>query len=375
MDTNLLVLIGILFIFSLLAIYSGSGQYVQEDPLFFVKRQVMWYVVGTALMLLVAYFDYELLDRLSIFLYVGGIAFLFLVHFFGVTKNGSQRWIDLGVMELQPSEFMKIFLILLLASHLSRMGSERISFKASIPVTLKIAGYSLLPFSLILIQPDLGSSLIIVTITLTLILVSSISRKMIGILVTGMISLVAAFLVIYQSYYDVLTKVFKPHQLGRIYGWLNPNEFSSDYGYQLKQAVTGIGSGQLTGSGYNQGVQVQNGSIPEVHTDFIFAVIGEEFGFLGTSLLISIYFLLIYRIIIIALSANHLFGIYICVGTIGLLTFQVFQNIAMTIGLMPITGLALPLVSYGGSALLTNMIALGLVFSVQMRSKNYLFSN
>ncbi len=138
--------------------------------------------------------------------------------------------------------------------------------------------------------------------------------------------------------------------------------------------MMGIGSGQLTGNGLGQGVQMQSGRVPEAHTDFIFAVIGEEFGFVGTSLLIFIYFLLIYRIIQIAFQANHLFGVYICIGTIGLIGIQVFQNIGMTIGLTPITGLALPFVSYGGSALITNFMALGLVLSVQLRSKKYLFS-
>src|SRR5699024_9954312 len=166
-----------------------------------------------------------------------------------------------------------------------------------------------------------------------------------------------------------------PHQLTRIYGWLDPGQYASNYGYQLQQAMTGIGSGQLTGKGINEGVQVQSGKIPEAHTDFIFAVIGEEFGFLVSCLLLLIYFLMIYCIIQITLHTTNLFGIYICIGAIGLFSLQVFQNIGMTIGLMPITGIALPFISYGGSALLTNFVVLGLVLSVHKHSKPSMFSD
>ncbi|GGJ81958.1 cell division protein FtsW [Lentibacillus kapialis] len=372
-DFVLLSLIVCLFIFSLLTIYSGSGQYVDGDLFYFVKRQAIWYTAGLLIMAAVARFDYELLERGAFILYAAGIGLLLLVHFFGLSKKGSQRWLDLGVFELQPSEFMKIFLILVLASQLSKIGSERISFKASIPAALKTVGLAILPFGLILAQPDLGSALIIGVIACVLVFTSSISWKMLTTILTGAVSVIAGFIYMYANHLEMLSKVFSPHQLGRIYGWLNPVESGSDYGYQLKQAVLGIGSGRLTGSGFTKGTQVQDGSVPEVHTDFIFAVVGEEFGFIGSAMLLCVYFVLIYRIIIISLKANNLFGTYICAGTVGLLTFQVFQNIAMTIGLMPITGVALPFISYGGSSLLTNMLALGLVFSVQMRTRQYLF--
>ncbi|MFB7639703.1 FtsW/RodA/SpoVE family cell cycle protein, partial [Peribacillus butanolivorans] len=221
---------------------------------------------------------------------------------------------------------------------------------------------------------DLGSALVIAAITFSLILASGISYKIIFILVSCFIALIRFLVHLHNNSYDIFSKIIKPHQLERIYGWLSPDEYASSYGYQLKQAILGIGSGQMYGSGFNQGSQVQSGRIPEAHTDFIFSVIGEEFGFIGATILISLYFILIYRIMIIAFSSNNVFGYFICTGVIGLLSFQVFQNISMTIGLMPVTGIALPLLSYGGSALITNMIALGLVFSVNKRSKKYMFS-
>ena len=374
-DSLLLFLVFCLFIYSLFAVYSGSGQYVQENPTYFVVRQFLWYLIGAGLMFLTARFDYELLEKWALPLYITGIAFLILVHFFGTVKNGSQRWLNLGIIEIQPSEFMKIFLILFIAVILSKGGRERLNFKESIPVVSKVFIYSFVPFLLILIQPDLGSALVILGIAVALIVVSHISIKMIAFIFGSAAGLLSSLAYLFYFHHEVFTSFLKPHQLSRIYGWLDPRQYASDYGYQLQQAMMGIGSGQLTGKGINGGEQVQSGKIPEAHTDFIFAVVGEEYGFIGASILVLIYFLLIYRIIQIALRANNLFGVYICIGTVGLLSLQIFQNIGMTIGLMPITGLALPFISYGGSALLTNFIALGLVISVQMRSKQFIFSS
>lgn len=374
-DISLLLILFCLFIISLLAVYSGSGQYETQDPFYFAKRQVFWYLVGFGVMAGTAYIDYELLERLALRLFAGAVFLLILVHFFGTYKNGSQRWISFGVIEIQPSEFMKIILILLLASILNQYQHKRFSFTESIIPTGKIMMYTVFPFFFILVQPDLGSALVILSIAFTLMLVSGISGSMIMSLSLGFMALVAFLTYLHNHYFEIFSKIIKPHQLDRIYGWLSPHEHASTYGYQLTQALLGIGSGQMSGSGFTHGIQVQGGKIPEAHTDFIFAVIGEEFGFLGAVTLVCLYFLMIYRIIRIAISSNSLFGLYICAGVAGLIVFQVFQNIGMTIGLMPITGLALPFISYGGSALLTNMIALGLVFSVNIRSKHYMFGN
>ena len=364
-----------LFLFSLLAVYSGSGQYETADPYYFVKRQIIWYVIGTAAMVAVARFDYELLERLAMPFYIGGVALLLLVHFFGTYRNGSQRWISFGLFEVQPSEFMKVGLILFLAAILKKAGGQRMNFIESIPLTAKLAIFTIVPFALILIQPDLGSALVIAAVLFTLLIVSGISYKMILLMLAMFSGLIGFLVFMHNHFFELFIKVIKPHQLDRVYGWLNPAEFSSSYGYQTTQAILGIGSGELSGSGFNQGTQVQSGRIPEAHTDFIFSVIGEEFGFIGSVILISLYFLLVYRLILVAMNTSNMFGVYIAAGVAGLIAFQVFQNIAMTIGVMPVTGLALPLVSYGGSALLTNMIALGLVFSIQLRSKKFMFGN
>lgn len=374
-DYTIVFILGCLFVISLLAIYSGSGQYAFDDPTYFIKRQLVFIVLGFIVMMVVAMFDFELLEKWTWLFYIAGLGLLALVEVIGIERNGSQRWIDLKVTEIQPSEFMKIFLVLHIAMILSKIGKYRLDFKESLFVFMKIMVYMTIPLYLIWRQPDLGTTLMILFSVAALLLISSLSLKLLGILtgigLTGMGTLIYLFM--YRR--DILDEFVAPHQMARIYGWLDPETYSRGFGYQLQQALLGIGSGQLSGSGYREGYQVQSGHIPEAHTDFIFAVIGEEFGFIGTSILVVLFFLLIYRIITIALQANSLFGMYICVGVISLLTFQVFQNIGMTIGLMPITGLALPFVSYGGSALLTNMMAIGLVTSVHLRTKSYMFGN
>ncbi|GAA0437242.1 rod shape-determining protein RodA [Agaribacter marinus] len=370
----LIIILICLFLFSLVAVYSGSGQYAVADEFYFVKRQLFWYIVGFLMLIMVAWFDYELLEKWAFPMYLIGVLMLVYVQLFGTVKNGSQRWIDLGIFQLQPSEFMKLFLILYIAVLLKKAGSKRLSFIASIPVVLKVSIATVIPLFFVLMQPDLGSGLMIVASTLTFLFVSHISTAMLLLLTVSLIALIILLITLYYLNFELFSRFFQDHQLSRIYGWLNPNEFASDYGYQLKQAILGIGSGQLTGNGFNQGVQVQNGQIPEAHTDFIFTVIGEEFGFIGASILLLLYFLLIYQIMRTSFHSGSLFGVYLCIGISGLMAFQIFQNIAMTVGLMPITGIALPFLSYGGSALLTNLIALGIIASIRIRSnRRYVF--
>lgn len=375
LDTTILITLLGLFVFSIVAVYSGSGQYVSDNPYHYAVRQVIWYAVGIGIMLAIARFDYDLLKRMALIFYLVCVGLLLLVYLFGTEKKGAQRWLNLGFIEIQPTEFMKIALIVYLAFILSKIGSEKLSFKASIKLTFKVGLISIIPFVLIMLQPDLGSALVIVGITASILVVSSISPKMIGLIFSLGTAFMSLLVYLFYFHHELFTRFFKSHQLERIYGWLYPEQYTSDYGYQLQQALLGIGSGQLGGKGLNQGVQVQSGNIPEAHTDFIFAVVGEEFGFIGSSILIFIYFLLIYRLVQIANEANDLFGSFICMGAVGLISLQVFQNIGMTIGVTPITGIALPFVSYGGSALLTNFIVIGLVLSVQLRTRKYLFAD
>jgi rod shape determining protein RodA len=228
------------------------------------------------------------------------------------------------------------------------------------------------PLLLLMKQPDLGMSMVFTAILGSLILVSGIRWRIIfGIIFSGIV--VAATLVfIFFKFPDFFHKyILEEYQLDRFYGWLAPYEYSNEQGFQLIRSLLAIGSGELYGKGY-QNLEVY---LPEAHTDFIFGVIAEQFGFIGASIVISLFFLLVYRMIHTALESHDLFGSYLCAGVIGMITFQVFQNIGMTIGLLPITGLPLPFISYGGSSLATYMIAIGLVLNVRSRTKKFMFSS
>ncbi|WP_034744673.1 rod shape-determining protein RodA [Halalkalibacter wakoensis] len=376
LDYTLLFLLFLLMCISLLAIYSGSGQY-SVDPTYYVKRQILWFIVGIVVMVGVMLIDYDMFKNFSIPLYGIGITLLLLVAFspLGVFRNGSQRWLNLGPAEIQPSEFMKIFLIIALAHLLYRITANRAhkDLRSDLIVVAKVIAVGLPPFFLILRQPDLGTALVIASIMATMLLMSGVAWRILAFLAFGAVGGIMSLVWLHNHNFELFSKIIASHQLDRIYGWLDPYEHQGSFGYQLVNAMRGIGAGQLQGSGFMQGVQTQSDRIPEIHTDFIFTVIGEEFGFIGATILIVTYFLLFYRMIIIALTCNNLFGTYLVSGVIGLLVFQVFQNIAMTIGLMPITGLALPFISYGGSALLTNMLAMGIILNVNIRTRHYMF--
>ncbi|WP_017726513.1 rod shape-determining protein RodA [Halalkalibacterium ligniniphilum] len=382
LDYTLLFLLFLLMCISLLAIYSGTTeQYtdLETNRGIFMERQLLWFAIGIVLMIGAMLVDFEIFKNLSIPMYIIGMILLLWVEFFGIIRNGSQRWIGIGdAISFQPSEFVKIIVIIALAHLLSRLTAEKRekSLQADFILLLKILAVGLPPFFLILKQPDLGTALVIGSVIATMILVSGISWRLIGFIVLLVVAGLLTMVYLHNYHFAFFSNyLIESHQLERIYGWLNPEEYASDFSYQTVQAMIGIGSGQLYGSGYLQSIQSASGNVPELHTDFIFTVIGEEFGFIGATILLVIFFLMFYRMVLIALSCNNLFGTYLVAGVIGLLVFQVFQNIAMTVGLMPVTGLALPFISYGGTALLTNMIAIGIVLNVNMRTKHYMFKS
>lgn len=372
LDFGLLFILLLLAGISLIAIYSATSG---PDSFYFVRRQIMWYLVGFTAIFGILFVDYRRLKELSIPLYVVGILSLVLVVFIGEEAKGAQRWIEIAGFSFQPSEFMKIFLVIVIAHFLNKIQEKQEikSLRDDMILTGKIGLLSILPFGFILQQPDLGTALVLIGIVAVMLLIAGISWRILFILTVAGIALITGLVFLYFINFELFTLFIKSHQLPRIFGWLDPYSYAAGYGYQLIQSLLAIGSGQLLGKGFSQGAQAQGGWIPEVHTDFIFAVIGEEFGFIGASVLISIYFILIYRLVQIALTCNDTFGSYLVAGVIGMIVFQVFQNIGMSIGLMPITGLALPFISYGGSALITNMLAMGIVLNVAMRTKVYMF--
>lgn len=362
----------IVFIFILLAaisIVSISSATYTGDQVFYGK-QIIWYLVGFLCMFCVLLFDYKILTqgRVLLLLYGFGILLNLLVMVPGIGEkvNGAQLWIRIGDFSIQPSELMKIFVILILAKIIAQKKGEPWQDLHTLGKILLIAG---VPFIIILLQPDLGTALILLAIIASMLLAGGLDRKWLAGGFALVVLVVGAVLLLYISDSPLLHVLLADHQIERIQIFLDPASDPSGAGYQATQAKIAIGSGMLWGKGFHQGTQAQGNWIPEPHNDFIFAVIAEEFGFVGSSVLLLCYLFLLYRLIKIALSANNLFGVYIVSGVIGMFAFQIFQNVGMAIGLMPITGIPLPFISYGGTSIVTQLVAVGLALNVGMHAK------
>lgn len=362
----------IIFIFILLAAISivsiTSATYSGDQA--FYEKQIIWYIVGFLCMFCVLLFDYKILTqgRFLLILYGFGIFLNLLVMVPGIGEkvNGAQLWIRIGSFSFQPSELMKIFAILILAKIIAQKKGEPWQDLHTLGKISLIAG---LPFVIILLQPDLGTALILLAIIASMLLVGGLDRTWLAGGLTVVALIVGAILLLYIFDSPLLHVLLADHQIERIQTFLDPASDPTGAGYQATQAKIAIGSGMLWGKGFQQGTQAQGNWIPEPHNDFIFAVIAEEFGFVGSIILLLCYLALLYRLIKIALTTSNLFGVCIVSGVIGMFAFQIFQNVGMAIGLMPITGIPLPFISYGGTSIVTQFVAVGLAMNVGMRAK------
>ncbi|TEA83543.1 FtsW/RodA/SpoVE family cell cycle protein [Bacillus thuringiensis] len=341
----------------------------------FVLKQIQWYFIGFITIGVIMIIDFDRYQKIAWYLYSFAMVLLIGLELQvpgAVTIKGATAWYRLpGIGNFQPSEIMKLFLIIvigrIIANHNEKYFSQTIH--DDFLLLGKIFATSLPPLLLIAKEPDLGNTMVISAMLAAMILVSGIRWRFIFGLVSGTFVAGSTLIYIFFTHTDFFkAHILKEYQLNRFYGWLAPYKYDAQ-GYQLRQAFLATGSGEMQGKGWENG-QVY---FPEPHTDFIFTNVAEQFGFLGASVIISLFFLLIFRMIHIALESNDPFGSYICAGTIGMFTFQVFQNIGMTIGLLPITGITLPLMSYGGSSLLTYMIAIGFILNVRSRTKIFMF--
>lgn len=380
-DYHLLFLIFLLALISIFSLYTIQPTLpAKYESLNFPIRQLQWYVVGSFFIGLTMLLDYDRIKKIVWILYFLGLVPLVMIFFkfpsqLMVEFNNIVRGIQFPVIgNIQPSEFIKVILIMTLSHVIDQHNDKYVehTVKSDILLLLKISLTIAPPVFLIAVQPDLGSVLVLLSITAFLIFASGIQWKVIfslilsGVVAIGSVILLWAFAPGKISNF-IENSVFR-HVRSRFYGWLQPEQYT-DSGYQLIYTMRAIGSGGLFGKGINK-MEVH---VPEKHTDMILTAIGEQFGFIGISILIFIYFLLLYRLIQIALSSNDLFGSYLITGIIGMFTYQIFQNIGMSIQLLPITGLPLPFISYGGSSILTYMIAIGLALNVHSRTKKYMF--
>ncbi|WP_110112225.1 FtsW/RodA/SpoVE family cell cycle protein [Bacillus sp. CGMCC 1.16541] len=376
-DWNLAFILFLFFCVSSIAIYSAQaiGQYGEN----FLVKQVVFYIIGSIIIAFVMRFDSDQFQKLSWVLYgLGNLLLILLIiapPSIAPVINGAKSWFRLPGFSLQPSEFMKVFLIIALSTVITKHNEKyRIRHIREDFILLFKMGLTLsLPLLLIMQQPDLGTALVFLAIFSGLVFVSGVTWKIIVPVFVGAVTIggsILALVIYAPEFLEKYLKV-KAYQFGRIYSWLDPYTYSGAEGYHLKKSLEAIGSGMVNGKGFSNGVVY----LPESHTDFIFAVIGEEFGFIGGSIVISLFFVLIYYLIKLGLETRNEFNSYLCVGVIAMLTFHVFQNIGMTIQVLPITGIPLPFISYGGSSLMGNMLAMGLMFSVSYHYKRYMFGS
>jgi rod shape determining protein RodA len=333
----------------------------------FVHRQIIAAVIGLVLMVIVMLFDYEEFARMTWVLYGLNVVLLLAVLAVGKATNGAQSWIGFGPVQLQPSELGKPILILTLAHQLSRM--ERIE---SIWQLIVPAGHVLPLLGLVLAQNDLGTALVYIVITAAMVYMAGFSGWKMTLL--GGTPIAAVFGWFYaHKHWGVSMWPLQDHQIKRLETFVDPTADPTGAGYQVIQSKISIGSGGLFGRGLYHGTQNQLGFLPEQHTDFIFSVVGEELGFAGGTFVILLFLLLMWRCMAVAASAKDRYGALIATGVTAMIGFHVLENVGMTLGVMPMTGIPLPFISYGGSSMMANMIALGLVLNVGMRRQTLMF--
>lgn len=369
-DKYFLTFLAIILVFGLVILSSASSG-LASNPYFYLEKQLMFLVLGIIAAVLIIRFDYTQLERYSRWIYAASLLILAIVLLFGTEVRGTTGWIAIGGLPpMQPAEFTKILLILSFADFLSRRKGELDTWGQILPCFL----YMGVPFALILAQPDLGTALVYIVITAVMMFMAGANPRLLSGLIAGFVAIIALLLFLHFQFGMWLP--LGDYQFKRLTVFVNPyqdGQGGRGAGWNTIQSLIAIGAGGLTGTGLYQGTQVQLNFLPERHTDFIFAVIGEELGFIGAGLLIVLYGCLLLRALVIAANARELNGTLIVVGITAMWLFHIFENIGMCIGLMPVTGIPLPFVSYGGSSFLTNMIAAGLILGVNIRGKKIVF--
>ena len=345
-----------LALFGLFMVYSASHQSLRalgEDPGFYLKRQIAFLMLGVVIMAVVTAFDYRLVK-----VYAGIVfgvllfALLLVLTPIGDETAGAQRWISLFGFQFQPAEVAKLAVAATLAAYLSELREVRLEH------VWRSAGIAAAPMALIFLQPDVGTMMVFAAVLIAVLVVAGARLRHILILIgVALFGAVIAFNL----------GIVKDYQIDRLRSFLDPAADPLRAGYNLQQAEIAIGSGGLFGRGYLNGSQTNLDFVPEQHTDFVFTVVGEELGFMGAVLLLALFAVFLWRGLRIALLSRDAFGTLVATGIVTMIAFQVVVNVGMTMGIMPVTGIPLPLVSYGGTAMLMNWAAVGLLLNVHMR--------
>lgn len=379
---DLIIMVVALMTVSILAIYNAQqlGQYPEN----FALKQAIYYAMGFAVLIFMQLFDLEQYAKASLYIYILGVISVFLLSIspssIAYPVNNAKSWFngDMFPLTIQPSEFAKIGLILYLSATIVKHKEKNrvATVKSDLWLIAKILIITFIPVIFIIEQPDLGTSVVFFFIAGMLIILSGIDWKILSLLIISGIAFLAAAVTLIVTLPEMATSVLgiKPYQIDRVMTWFDPNEQVADDTFQIDRSLLTLGSGQLSGKGMGN----PEVALPEAHTDFIFSIIGESFGFIGSALVVFVFFLLIYKFVTLGMNIydDHPFGSFICFGFMSLVLIHTFQNIGMTIGIMPITGIPLLFVSYGGSTTLSTMIGFALVYRTAVeytREQDYLF--
>jgi rod shape determining protein RodA len=350
-----------LIVASVYVVGTATQDDVSGDPNHYAYRQAAYAAVGFVLMLLMTRFDYSRLREWKLGIYAFMIASILLVYALGFSARGSKRSIEFPFFHFQASELGKVLLIVAL----SAFAVDRIRRLKDRETTSRLVLLAVVPAMLVIAQPDLGSGLVYLAILGAVLFVAGTPWTHFAAL-GGLAA--AAIVVVLVAAPAVGVEVLKPYQQDRLTAFLNPGENSGKEAYQINQSLTAIGSGGKTGRG-DEATQTRLDFLPEHHTDFVFSVVGEEFGFVGAALVLSLFALLIWRALRTLTMAKNFYGALVAGGITAMLMFQVFVNVGMTIGIMPITGIPLPLMSYGGSSVITTLMAIGLLQSIHAQAR------
>ena len=351
------VLVGavvVLCAIGLVAIWSSSHNRIPGDPLYFVKRQVLFLVLGGAAMIGVMAVDYRRFRDHSLLFYLGTVVVLMSVLSpLGSNIKGNQAWIQLpGGFTFQPSELAKFGIIVALAGYCNQYRGELDAWRLA-----TVLGFAAVPLGLVMLQPDFGTLMVLMVIIVGLLVVAGVTGRQMAVLfllaATGVFMMVSVGLV-------------KQYQIDRL-NFLDRENTAQSSGYNQDQSVQAIANGRLFGEGIGKGASTQGSFVPEQHTDFIFTEVGEETGFVGSALVLALFGIVMWRTWRSARLSRDFFGALVCVGVLAMLAFQVFENVGMTVGIMPVTGIPLPFMSYGGSSMIASLACIGLVANINMR--------
>jgi rod shape determining protein RodA len=345
---------------SLATLRAATEHLIAGQPRYYVDRQAVYLIVGFGLMLALSRIDYSRLRHVAYGIYAALVFSILAVLALGHAANGAQRAINFPLFSFQGSEIGKVLLILALAALVAARSRQL----QEVGTTVRVIAAAALPALFVIVQPDLGSGMVYMVIAFTLLFVAGTSWRQLAAIVVLVLAAATFALVLAPA---AGVHVLKPFQEERLTAFLHPSSNPEKQGYQQEESKVAIGAGEKTGRG-ESATQTKLNFVPEDHTDFIFAAVGEQYGFVGAALVLSLYALLIWRTLRILTMSKDLFGTLVAGGVVAMLMFQVFVNVGMAVGIMPITGVTLPLMSYGGSSVITTLLAVGLLQSIYVRA-------